>query len=289
MACPHQTPSLQGSDPTCPPPTFRPPLTSHRTTMVHKQPRTTLLPLPPFKLSRPHLRNSRMDQRRHTMYTTLGTYYLPPHTPSTKDSTSISYTRDRLNTYNPYLRCLPSTPSPLSPIHFRPRPRHKIAANNPCKHYYLHATQQYTKRASNAINFSATTPHNPKQTLRTQLPVSIPILVQEINSTPHSPNLPPWPNKKIITALISVNSPLPIHQTNIKLINLHKCTTQLSDHAAGLLTLCLAAHQLGSQYPQGITVHIHNSSSEKAYSNAHKPTNNSTNPYQLLLQISHQQ
>ena len=97
------------------------------------------------------------------------------------------------------------------------------------------------------------------------------------------------PTNTIITALISVNSPLPIHQTNIKLINLHKCTTQLSDHAAGLLTLCLAAHQLGSLYPQGITLHIHNSSSAKTYSNAHKPTNNSTNPYQLLLQISHQQ
>ena len=86
-----------------------------------------------------------------------------------------------------------------------------------------------------------------------------------------------------------MNSPATNHQTNIKLTNLHKCTTHLSDHAAGLLTICITAHHLGSLYPQVITLHIHNSSAAKAYSNAHKPTKNSTNPYQLLLQISHQQ
>ena len=167
MARPHQTPSLQGPDPTCPSSASMPFLAPHRSIMVHRQPRTTLLPFPSFNLPRLHFRDSRMAQHRHIMHPTLDTHHLAPYPPSSEDSASITNTRHRLNTYNKHFRCIPSTSRPLPSIHYRPRSCHKITPSNPCKHYYLHPTQQHTKGVSNAVNLLPTTPYHSKQTPRT--------------------------------------------------------------------------------------------------------------------------
>ena len=75
----------------------------------------------------------------------------------------------------------------------------------------------------------------------------------------------------------------------MRLSNLNQSATQLIEHSVGLLTIFLAIHHLCERFPNGITVHVSQNSSATAYINSARPSNNTTNPSQLLLQISRQQ
>ena len=100
-----------------------------------------------------------------------------------------------------------------------------------------------------------------------------------------------WKQNPLQPSITALNSQ-PSHTNNpitIRLSSLHKCASQLSEHTAGLLTICLSIYHLCELFPNRITVHVRQNSSSTAYINSGRPINNATNPSQLLLQISRQQ